>query len=292
MKSLIPLSVAFAFAIAGSQAQEKPREVKTEVLKLRATVEPVQVAEVSANTAGFVQTINVDLSKSDGGGFGVSVKKGDVLAKLDSSLYETALSQTMAELAKAEAGLKLAQAKVMLAERDYERLKQLSNMGAVARSELDASLTNLDIAKATTKMEEASLNANKAALDRAKLMLSYCTITSPIDGTIISHRCAVGQAVGKAGEQPLFIIANLKTVKVIATLPQADIAKVAKGQSAQFSLHAYPDTTLRGEVAAIRLVPPTKSAAAFYQVEILAENRDGKMLPYLTADVSIDITKR
>jgi HlyD family secretion protein len=285
----IGMVLPIAFAIRAddiSQTARRPQQEpgvpgsRAQVVRATGTVEPLEVVDVSARVAGTIQKLWVD--------FGAKVKRGDVLAELDKRTYEVVVFQARADLQQVEASVRLAKAKVILAEQEVKRTTE----AAVRQNEsIQCAKAGLDVARAAVVLEEARAGQAKAALERANLDLSYCTICSPTDGVILDRRCNVGQSVTANAASPgLFLVgANLEKIQVWASVSEKDIVRIAKGQRAHFTVDAYPKEKFEGQVAQIRLNAALTKDAVTYTVVLSTDNSNGKLLPYLTVQVSIDV---
>jgi HlyD family secretion protein len=288
---LIPASLVLALAASAGTASADGNRDAAAVVKALGTVEPEEVVDVGAKVAGVVQRLGADpRDASKAIDFNTAVKAGTVLVQLDPAPYQAAAAQARADVRRAEAGLRLATAKVTLAERELERAKRRAADKTADASEVEVAQAAVEVARAGVAVEEAAVAQGKAALQRAELNLNDCTIRSPIDGVVIDRRVSVGQAVAFGVNAPsLFLIAkDLKRLQVWTSVKEADIGRVAKGQPARFTVDAYPNATFQGRVAQVRLNATMTKGAVTYTVVVDVDNSDGKLLPYLTAQVSIE----
>jgi HlyD family secretion protein len=217
--------------------------------------------------SGTIAALNVD--------FNDEVKKGQVLAQLDPTFLRAQVAQNRADLERS-------QVQVRQAERDNKRIFALGAQGLASQSEQDAAQTALDAAR-------ASEQSSRAALDRAETNLRYATILSPIDGVVISRNVDVGQTVAASLSAPtLFTIANdLTRMQLEAAVDEADIGTIRDGQPATFTVDSYPDMSFTGTVDQVRLQPETIQNVVTYTVVILVDNPELKLLPGMTANVTI-----
>ena len=188
------------------------------------------------------------------------VKKGQVIAQIDSTVWETQLKDAQASLERAKANLEDAQ-------RQYQRTKRLAAEKLVSDQDLDIKETSL-------KTTQASFQTAQAALDRAKANLGYCTITAPVDGVVVGRSVDVGQTVAASFNTPnLFTIAqDLSKMKLEVSIDEADIGQVKVGQPAFFTVDSYPDKQFRGTVAQVRLEPITQQNVVTYKVVMEVQN--------------------
>src|SRR5688572_7592442 len=271
------------------------------------TVEPEEVIDVGAQVAGKIMQFGKDQSNKivDYGSF---IQAGDVLAKIDETVYVAALSEAKAQLAQAKAGVQRAQAdllqlksKLNQAERDWERAKKLGPSDALAQSQYDAyqaayeqARANVGVGDAAIIQANATVDSANALLDRANRNLSYCTIVSPVDGVIIDRRVNIGQTVVASLNAPsLFLIAqDLKRMQVWVAVNEADIGNIRPGQPVTFTVDAFPDEVFHGQTNKLRLNAAMTQNVVTYTVEVLTDNPDGKLLPYLTANVKFEVSRR
>ena len=271
------------------------------------TVEPEELVNVGAQIGGMITEFGKD---ADGKtvDYGSKVKAGAVLARIDDSLYaaecdsaKASLLQSEASIASAKANLLQAQAKLELAKSNWERIKVLKNRDIASQSESDTALSDYNSAQAAVTLAEASIKeaearqtAAKAALSKAERNLSYCTITSPVDGVIIDRRVNIGQTVNASMNAPsLFLIArDLKRMQVWVSVNEADIGEIRPGGKAEFTVDAFSGRTFSGVIRKTRLNATMSQNVVTYVVEIDTDNSDGTLLPYLTANVKFILQER
>ena len=271
------------------------------------TVEPEEVIDVGAQVAGQILSFGRD---ADGKtvDYGSKVTEGTVLAKIDESLYAAEAAQAEAQvqaaranLQRAEADLQQLNAKLYQAERDWQRARKLGPSEALAEASYDAyqaayqtAFANVAIGKAAILQAEAGLAQAQAVLRRAQRNHGYCTITSPVSGVIIDRRVNIGQTVVASLNAPsLFLIAkDLTRMQVWVAVNEADIGKIEQGQPVTFTVDAFPGETFRGQVGKIRLNASMTQNVVTYTVEIITDNRSGRLLPYLSANVQFELNRR
>ena len=231
------------------------------------TIEPVEEVQVGTQVSGEIAAIYVD--------YNTVVKKGQLLAELDKS-------NLLENLRQAEASVRSAESDMNYAKTSYERTKTLYEAKAATQIAYDEAYNSL------VRAETSLLNA-KSNLDKAKVNLGYAEIYSPIDGVILSREVEKGQTVAASYSTPtLFTIAkDLTQMKVEADVDEADIGQVKEKQKVRFTVDAYIDDVFEGEVEQIRLKPTTTNNVVKYTVIITAPNPQMKLLPGLTASVTI-----
>ena len=231
------------------------------------TIEPVIEVEVGTQVSGIIDKLYADYNDV--------VKAGQLIAEMDKVTLEAELESSQAELASCKNEYEYQM-------KNYARTKTLYEKKLVSDAEYDEAFYLYE--KARNAYEQS-----QAAIVKVKRNLGYATITSPIDGVVISRAVEEGQTVAAGFETPtLFTIANdLTQMRVIADVDEADIGQVADGQRVEFSVDAYPDDTFEGTVEQVRLEATTESSVVTYEVVITAHNPDLKLKPGLTANVTI-----
>jgi len=271
------------------------------------TVEPEEVVDIGAQVAGRIVAFGKD---RDGKtvDYGSHVEAGTVLAKIDDALYAADVSQAKAALAQAKANLKRTEAdlgqmkaKLFQGGRDWMRAKKLGPSDALSQSDFDAAQSAFEVAKANVGVGQAAVVQTKgaaaqaeAALQKAAQNLDYCTIKSPVKGVIIDRRVNIGQTVVASLNAPsLFLLAkDLKRLQVWASVNEADIGNIRPGMPVTFTVDAHPGVTFKGEVGKIRLNATMTQNVVTYTVEVNTDNRDGSLIPYLTANLKFIVAER
>jgi len=271
------------------------------------TVEPEEVVDIGAQVAGRIVAFGKD---RDGKtvDYGSHVEAGTILAKIDDALYTADVSQAKAAVAQAKANLKRAEAdlgqlkaKLFQAERDWARAKKLGPSDALSQSDYDAALAAYEVAKANVNVGQAAIVQARDAVAQAEATLrrnsqnlDYCTIRSPVRGVVIDRRVNIGQTVVASLNAPsLFLLAkDLRRLQVWASVNEADIGNIRPGQPVTFTVDAYPGIIFQGEVGKIRLNATMTQNVVTYTVEINTDNSDGKLIPYLTANLKFKVAER
>jgi len=254
------------------------------------TVEPEEVIDVGAQVAGQILSFGQD-AKGKTIDYGSEVEVGTVLARIDDSLYQADVMQAEAGLQSSRAGLLKAQAELHRAEQDWKRAQRLRPSEALAPLSLDNYEAIYKVAAAQIAVQEGAIRQAEASLMRARRNLGYCTISSPVKGVIIDRRVNTGQTVVASLNAPsLFLLArDLTRIQVWVAVNEADIGKIKPGQSVSFTVDAFPDDSFQGTVGKIRLNAAMTQNVVSYTVEIITDNQDGRLLPYLTANVSFHL---
>lgn len=284
-KTLVIVAVAAIAALAvwllsGGKKEEKitfdtaavaPANIMNSITAT-GTIEPVTSVTVGTQVSGIVSKLFVDYNSV--------VKKGQVIAKLDKTNLMSQLNTAKTQLATAQSQLNYQTA-------NYKRYKTLFEKGLVAADDFD----NAKLSYTQAKEQVASA---KEEVQRAQTNLGYATITSPIDGVVLSKSVEEGQTVAASFSTPeLFTIAqDLTNMQVVADVDEADIGDVKEGERVTFTVDAYPDDTFEGEVKQVRQEATTTNNVVTYEVVISAPNADLKLKPGLTANVTIYTAER
>lgn len=236
------------------------------------TIEPVTEVEVGTQVSGIIDRIYVDYNSE--------VHKGQIIAELDKT-------NLLSELASAQSNLSNSQASLTYQTANYKRYKALYEKGLVSANDYENAKLSYEQAVQQVKVQQQNVQ-------KAQTNLGYATITSPIDGIVLSKEVEEGQTVASAMTTPtLFIIAqDLTDMRVIADIDEADIGGVKEGQRVSFTVDAFPDDTFEGKVTQVRQEATTESNVVTYEVVISAPNEHLKLKPGLTANVTIYTLER
>ena len=247
------------------------------------TIKPINTITVGTQVSGTVQKIYVDYNSV--------VKKGDLLAELDPSLFQANVDQSKAKLTNAKATLARVQAMLNYKENNYKRYKHLYEKHYVSRDDVELAQANYLQAKAELDSAKADVSASSAALENNLTNLRYSKITSPVDGTVITRAVDVGQTVAASYNTPtLFEVAkDLTKMQIETSVSEADIGKIKVGQVATYTLDGYQDKKFHGEVTQVRLASTTTNNVVTYTVIISVDNTEGFIIPGMTANVSIKV---
>jgi HlyD family secretion protein len=260
------------------------------------TIEPEEWADVGSQVPGAVRTFGTDpKDPSRSISYGSRVDQGTVLAQLDDAIYKTRLDQAKANVAKAEADVQQAEVKVAQTERDLRRNERLQTKGPgmVAAQEHDTLLANFESAKAALIVSKSALEVAKANQEEAAVNLGYTTIRSPVQGVVIDRRVNIGQTVVANPNHSLFLIAkDLSRLQIWASVNETDLGSIHEGQGVRFTVSAFPGRSFRGKVAQIRMNASMVQSVVTYTVVVDVDNKDGKLLPYLTARLQFEVEER
>ena len=225
----------------------------------------VTTVQVGTQVSGQISAIHVD--------FNDKVRKGQLLARIDPTLQQQAV-------ADAQAGVERAQSQLNLTKQEFDRQKTLFDAKVITATEFASTQSNYEVAKANMKSAQISL-------DKARQNLAYTSIYAPIDGVIVERTVDVGQTVAASLSAPeLFLIANdLSQMQILAKVDESDIGAIQVGQPVRFTVQAYPNRTFTGAVKQVRLQSSTQDNVVNYTAVISVENKDGKLLPGMTATV-------
>lgn len=245
------------------------------------TIEAVKTVTVGTQVSGIINKLFVDYNSV--------VKKGQVIAELDKQNLQSQLNSAKAQLSQAQANLLSAQSDLAYQKANYQRNKTLYNKGLISANDYEQARLSWQTANATVAERRDAVAAAREEVSRAQTNLSYAVITSPIDGVVISKSVEEGQTVAASYSTPeLFTIAkDLKDMRVIANVDEADIGGVKVGQRVTFTVDAYPNDTFEGAVTQVRQEATTTNNVVTYEVVISAPNQDLKLKPGLTANVNI-----
>lgn len=277
---VVAIVAVVAWAMSGGKKQEEvsfdtakvaPANLMTSVTAT-GTIEPVTSVTVGTQVSGIVSKLYVDYNSV--------VKKGQVIAELDKTNLVSQLNASKATLASAQSKLNYESA-------NFKRYATLYKKGLVSADEYEN-------AQLTYKQAKDQVATAKEDVQRAQTNLGYATITSPIDGVVLSKSVEEGQTVAASFSTPeLFTIAqNLKEMQVVADVDEADIGDVKEGERVTFTVDAYPDDTFSGTVKQVRQEATTTNNVVTYEVVISAPNADLKLKPGLTANVTIYTQER
>jgi HlyD family secretion protein len=250
------------------------------------SLNPMTTVQVGSQVSGMIESLHAD--------FNSSVKKGQVVARIDPFPYRAKRDQAAASLANAKAALVKAKVDLNQRKRELDRVQLLLKQDFVSQAEVDTALTAHEGAIATLAVSEAAVKQAAAMLEAAELDLTYTVIHSPVDGTVISRQVEVGQRLSASFAIPtLFLIAeDLTQMQVDAAVSESDIGGMSVGKDATFTVDAYPGMQFRGKVRQVRNAPVSVQNVVTYDVVIGVENKDMRLKPGMTANVAIVVAHK
>jgi HlyD family secretion protein len=268
---LLLAALALVFTRKGAQDQEKYTMTKVDrgdlesVVSSTGTLGAVTTVQVGTQVSGRIAKIYTDFNRT--------VKKGDLLAMLDTSSLLMAVSESESSNEKAKAQLKQAR-------QDLERMQYLFKENIKTKNDLEQAQVNYELALANLKSAQSNL-------ERTRINLGYASIFAPIDGIVIARSIDVGQTVAASFSSPtLFLIANdLSKMQILANVDESDIGQIKEEQEVRFTVQAQPNRNFSGRVSQIRLEPTTIQNVVNYTVVINVANKDGLLLPGMTATI-------
>lgn len=256
-------------------------ETITQYVEASGTIKPINTIEVGTQVSGTVAKIYVDYNSV--------VKKGDLLAELDPSLFQANVDQSTAKLSNAKAAQAKANSTLNYKKNNYLRYKHLYDKNYVSKDEVELAYANYQQALAEVAAANAEVSAAQATLTNNMTNLGYSKITSPVDGTVILRAVDVGQTVAASFNTPtLFEVAkDLTQMQIETSVSEADIGKIKVGQKAKYTLDGYQDRSFEGEVTQVRLASTTTNNVVTYTVIVSVDNSEGLVIPGMSANVSI-----
>ena len=282
---IIAAVVLVIFGFKGTSAKYVTKEVTkgsiTEYVEASGTIKPINTIAVGTQVSGTVAAIYVDYNSQ--------VKKGQLLAELDPSLFQSNVDQSTAKLNNAQAAYSKAMANLEYKKNNYKRYEHLYAKNYVSRDDVELARSNYLTAQADVAAARAEMNASRATLNNNLTNLGYSKITSPVDGTVISRAVDVGQTVAASFNTPtLFEVAeDLTKMQIETSVSEADIGKIKVGQEADYTLDGYPNRTFKGNVTQVRLASTTTNNVVTYTVIVSVDNSGGFAIPGMSANVSI-----
>ena len=249
-------------------------------------LEAVTTVQVGSQVSGIIEALYVDYNSI--------VSEGDVIARLEPSLFETQIEQGRANLARSEADLERLEVTVEDARAQLVRSEDLSSRALISTTELEAAQVAVRSAAAQLKSAQAGVTQSQASLNQNEVNLGHTVITAPIDGIVIARQVDMGQTVAASMSAPeLFIIAaDLTKMRVIANIDESDVGRIRQGQVVVFTVDAYPLEEFEGTVSQIRLEPVVLQNVVTYATVIDVPNNEYKLKPGMTATVTLEIARR
>jgi HlyD family secretion protein len=256
------------------------------VVAATGTLDATTSVQVGSQVSGTIEQLLVDYNSV--------VRKGQVLARLEQSLYRSAIEQAQANVAKAESDVERLRVAQLDATTKLERARLLAGKQLIPAMDLQDAEVAMQLAHTQVRSAEAQVTQVRASLQQAQVNLGKTVITSPIDGIVISRSVDVGQTVAASLSAPtLFVIAaDLSHMQLSAAIDESDLGRLAERQAVTFTVDAYPNETFRGEVRQVRLSPVVANNVVTYTAIIDAPNPDLKLKPGMTATVNVEIERR
>ena len=256
-----------------------------EAVQATGTLEAVTTVQVGTQVSGTIKELHAD--------FNSQVKKGQVIAELDPSLFQTQVDQARATLLRLQAEVDRAKVQLEDARVKLNRARELSARQLIPATDLETAESNANAAASALKAAEAQVTQARASLNQNDVNLEHTIIKAPIDGIVISRNVDVGQTVAASMQAPtLFVIANdLTEMRVNAKIDESDIGRIRAGQPVAFRVDAYPTETFNGTVSQVRLQPVVEQNVVSYVTVIDVPNREMKLKPGMTATVTVEIAR-
>jgi HlyD family secretion protein len=296
---LVSLLVASAVTVSGaaylnrSSSGEGPQFITAPVtrgaivdtVEATGTLAALQTVQVGTQVSGTIKALHAD--------FNSQVRKGQIIAELEPSLFQAQVAQAQATVTRLEADVTRAEVEVQDSEVKLRRARELWQQQLIARIDLEAAETNARQAQAALVGARAQVVQAKASLSQAQVNLANSIIRAPIDGVVISRAVDVGQTVAASMSAPtLFVIANdLSRMQVNAQIDESDIGRIKAGQAVTFKVDAYPGQVFRGTVSQVRLEPVTEQNVVSYTTIIDVRNPDMELKPGMTANVTVEVAR-
>ena len=248
-------------------------------------LEAVTTVQVGTQVSGTIKSLFADYNSQ--------VKKGQIVAELEPSLFQTQIDQARATLQRVDADYDRAKVTLDDAQVKLRRAHELWDKQLIPRTDLETAEATANQAAASLKSAAAQVTQARASLSQAQVNMGHSIIRAPIDGIVISRSVDVGQTVAASMSAPtLFVIAqDLSRMRVNARIDESDIGRVAEGQTVTFRVDAYPADTFSGTVSQVRLEPVTEQNVVSYVTIIDVPNRDLKLKPGMTATVTVEIAR-
>lgn len=256
-----------------------PSPTLAKTISSTGTLNPVETVTVGSFVSGIVQEVPCD--------FNSVVKKGQLCARIDPRPFQKAVEQARANLANANAQLVQHEAGLAYAKASFERSSTLVQRGVVSKDAFENVQSVHGQARAQVDIDKASIAQRQAELDIAELNLGYTDILSPIDGIVLSRKVSVGETIASNFQVPsLFVIASdLKRIQLISTVGEGDIGALRQGDTATFTVKAFPGRSFKAQVAQIRSSPDTQRLDVGYAVVLDVDNADLQLKPGMTAAI-------
>jgi len=251
------------------------------VVTTSGTLNPVDTVDVGSQVSGKIMKLNAD--------FNSKVVRGEILAQLDLEPLQLKVDQAESNFKSRQASLDQSKLSLEQAEKKFKRAKELFDKKQISVEEMETAELNFLNAKGSLVSSESSLSQAKSSLDSSKIDMSYAVIRSPIDGVVINRAVNIGQTVAASYQAPLLfkLASDLGKMQLQCDIDETDIGKVKEGQKVRFTVSAYQGETFNGVVKQVRYSPQTVQNVVTYTTIVAADNPDNKLMPGMTATVSI-----
>jgi HlyD family secretion protein len=261
------------------------RDTVVQAVEATGTLEAVTTVEVGTQVSGTIKALHADYNSQ--------VRKGQVIAQLEPSLFETQVEQARATVQRLQAEIDSARVHVEDTRVKLRRAQELSAQQLIPATDLETAQASARQAEASLKAAQAQLVQGRASLRNNEVNLGHTTITAPIDGIVISRNVDVGQTVAASMSAPtLFVLAqDLRRMQVNARVDESDIGRIEPGQTVEFRVDAHAEDTFTGTVRQVRLEPVIEQNVVSYVTVIDVPNPDLKLKPGMTANVTIEIAR-
>ena len=256
------------------------------IVSATGTINPVVSVQVGTQVSGMIKSLHAD--------FNSRVKAGDTVAIVDPEPFKARREQAASNLEMARSNVARSKADLAQRKRELDRVQSLLPQQFVSQNDADVASTNYQSAEAQLRVAVAQVKQAEAALNAAELELRYTVIRSPVDGTVVARNIEVGQTVASSFATPnLFLIAlDLTKMQVDTYVSESDIGGMAEGKEALFTVDAYPGESFAGVIRQVRLAPMSVQNVVTYNVVVSVENKDLRLKPGMTANVSIVVAQR
>jgi HlyD family secretion protein len=289
--AVVSASVAAYYRGNGSESDPKlttttvARGSVVQAVEATGTLEAVTTVDVGTQVSGTIKALYADYNSQ--------VRKGQIIAQLEPSLFGTQVEQARATVQRLEAEVDAAKVQVEDTRVKFKRAQELTAKQLIPATDLETAEANARQAEASLKAAQAQLVQGRASLRNNEVNLGHTTIKAPIDGIVISRSVDVGQTVAASMSAPtLFVLAqDLRQMQVNARVDESDIGRIQAGQQVEFRVDAHPDETFTGTVRQVRLEPVVEQNVVSYVTVIDVPNPDLKLKPGMTANVTIEIAR-
>jgi len=256
------------------------------VVTATGSINPVVSVQVGTQVSGMIKSLHAD--------FNSVVKAGDIVATIDSEPFRARRDQAASNLEMAQANVARARTEQAQRRRELDRAKSLVSQQFVSQNDVDVAVTNSQGADAQVNVSMAQVKQAEAALNATELELKYTTIRSPVNGIVVARNVEVGQTVAASFATPnLFLIAlDLTKMQVDTNVSESDIGGINEGKEATFTVDAYPGVPFSGTIRQVRLAPINVQNVVTYNVVVAVDNKDLRLKPGMTANVSIVVAQR